>query len=225
MWLLIGLAINMGYAGTIKLNASEWPPYTSEKAEGLGQTSIKVEKTLKKMGMGAKIQFMNWAEAIKFSDGAMAFFPAYACKARKGLASLPVGYSALGFAERPGAKVQWKDLADLGRYRIGVVAGYYNSEAFDWALAQGQLSVIEFPNDEANIQALVTKQIDLAVIDPSVLAGLQQEDNKNNSNLVNRLVMNERLLETKIPLYVCFKNNFKGKRLLRSFNQALKTNS
>ncbi|ALA24647.1 hypothetical protein AVI51_01075 [Piscirickettsia salmonis] len=215
---LLLLGLSCSYANTIKFNASEWPPYTSKSAPGFGKVSIKVKETLKKMGMNAKIQFMSWERVIKFSDGAVAFFPSYGCKARKGIASLPIGSSSLGFAERPADKVQWTRLADLSGYRIGVVKGYYNSEAFDWALAQGLLSVIDFPDDAATIDALAAKKIDLAVIDPSVLARLQKE---NNSLLINKLVMNSRLLETKIPLYVCFRDNFKGKGLLRLFNQAL----
>jgi len=156
----------MSQSNLIKLATLEWPPYVSKKVKGMGFTSEIANQTFKKAGYDVKIYFMPWAKVLKDVERGKydAGFPAYYSKQRNfiyGLSKM-IAKGPLVFAKRKDSPIDYKQLTDLKKFKIGIVRGYVNTTEFDNA---NYLKKEIGNSDEQNLRKLLKKRLDLVVID------------------------------------------------------------
>lgn len=208
-------------ADTVSLATLDWEPYIGEKLKGQGYVATLVRESYKAAGYTTEIKFMPWARVVAMTkegkyDG---YLPEYYTETLKTdfLVSDPFPGGPLGFFKRKAEAIDFKILEDLKPYKIGVVRGYVNTDAFDKAsFLQKDIA----NNDLTNLKKLIGKRIDLAIGDKFVgLYLLKQEI----PDLAGEVEFIEPPLEEK-SLYLCIaKKTPDAEAKLKAFNNGLKT--
>lgn len=157
----------------IKLTSLEWPPFTSATRFGGGMTTMVLEKALAAKGYHLEVEYLDWDAAVQnaVQQKSAGYFPEYYSKAlnKRCVFSEAIGSSLVVLAHRAKEPLRWKSLDDLKSYKVGVVSGYVNEEQFDTAVTRGRIPSVESNSDIENLENLVNKKVDLAVIDRRVL--------------------------------------------------------
>lgn len=209
----------------IRLSSLEWPPYTGASLPRQGVTTAVIAAALASMGYRLEVQYFPWSRAtalIKIDSPFAGYYPEYlsAARARDFLVSDPIGSGPLGFAYHADAPVQWETMADLSKYRIGVVQGYVNTSEFDTRVRQGKQLVDAAVNDKQNLRKLAAKRVALVLIDRRVYDYLILHDADLRA-VASSLRFHPRLLEDK-QFYICFRPNAEGELVRKLLNQGLK---
>lgn len=212
------------FVETVAFTSLEWPPYTGTALAGGGASTVIAREAFAAVGVKLEVTYLPWSRAImtaKRDKNFAGYLPEYYAKEIEEdfFFSEPMGTSPLGFVEHKDFPVQWKTLEDLKGMPIGVVKDYVNTERFDALAAQGVLDVKPVNDDATNVRKVQSGRIPLAVIDVNVLKYLRATDPliAERSESVH---VNERLLEKK-ALYICFRKDSEGRRLLKLFNEGL----
>jgi len=214
------ISVNVYSAGNVTLASLDWEPYIGQNLENQGYVAELVREAFKAEGYTLKIVYLPWARVVSMAkkgeyDG---YFPEYYSDSLKKdfFVSDPFQGGPLVFFERKGANITFNKLEDLKPFRIGVVRGYVNTEAFDNA---SYLKKDEVKDDFTNLKKLVAGRIDLMVADKFVgyhLIKTKMPQNKNKIDVVKPV------LEEK-DLYVCLSKKVKsGDQKLKAFNAGLK---
>ncbi|MBI3897733.1 MAG: transporter substrate-binding domain-containing protein [Gammaproteobacteria bacterium] len=211
-------------AQTVRLVTLEWPPYVGKTLPHEGGSAAVVRAAFKEVGVDVSIEFMPWTRALKtgsYGKGYAGYFPAYRGDERSkvSLISEPIGSSPLGMARRADRSITWRNLDELGSFRLGVVSGYINTAEFDRRVSEGLLQTDIAPSDESNLKKLIVGRIDLAVIDRNVFDYLLRTQPTLTTHR-EELLFDGPLLEDK-PLFVYFQRNADGERLRQLFHQGL----
>ncbi|NHZ36948.1 amino acid ABC transporter substrate-binding protein [Massilia sp. CCM 8692] len=209
----------------IRLSSLEWPPYTGASLPRQGVTTAVIAAALASMGYRLEVHYFPWTRAIaliKHDSPFAGYYPEYlsAGLARDFLVSNPIGSGPLGFAYRADTPVQWETVADLSKYRIGVVEGYVNTSEFDTRVRQGKQMIDTAVNDKQNLRKLAARRVPLVLIDRRVYEHLILNDADLRA-VAPTLRFHPRLLEEK-RLYICFRSNAEGERVRKIVNQGLK---
>lgn len=209
---------------TVYLTSLEWPPYTGKDLPQGGSVTALVRAALAAVGYTLRVEYYPWSRAVALARTPQfaGYFPEYTSPqvARDCLLSPPIGSSLLGFAETVDQPVRWRSLDDLAAYRIGVVQGYVNTDAFDRRVLERKQGVDVARDDVHNLMKLAAGRVSLAVIDKSVFAYLSQHDPRLRA-IEHRLSFNERPLEEKL-LYICFRPGKEGARINKLVKEGLK---
>ena len=210
----------------VRLATLEWPPYNSETLPQGGVNTALVRAAFAAAGYRLEVETFPWSAAVykglhdaRF-DG---YFPEYLSPAarRDCYLSERAGESPVVLAKRKDSQYPpVRGVSDLARYRIGVVQGYNNTEAFDANVARGVQKVDVALSDEQNLDKLAHGRVALIIIDRNVMTWL----------LANspRLRGQEALLDSLRPplqvqgLYICFKRDAQGQTLADSFSGGLR---
>lgn len=214
---------------SIRLAATEWPPYAAPALPFQGTSSHIANLAAEKLGRHVEIDYFPWKRAVALGekdpryDG---YFPAYysADRAKRCQFSQPLGYSRIGFAYLQSATpFNWGQLSDLESTSIGVVRGYANGEEFDGLRQQGRLKKVEdADSDLINLRKLVGGRVRLAIIDANVLQHLQSQD-----PLLQAAAGNIRFhpkLVSRLSIHICFKPGQAHTLLRNEFDKALLDN-
>lgn len=209
----------------IRLSSLEWPPYTGVSLPRQGATTAVIAAALASMGYRLEVAYFPWTRAtalIRHDSPFAGYYPEYlsADLAREFLVSDPIGSGPLGFAYQAAAPVHWDSLADLSKYRIGVVEGYVNTDEFDRRVRQGKQMIDPAVNDKQNLRKLAARRVPLVLIDRRVYDHLVRND-PDLHPLAPTLRFHPRLLEDK-KLYICFRPNAEGERVRALVNAGLK---
>lgn len=211
---------------TVVVSTLEWPPYTGSALPQGGVTTAAVEAAFLKMDKDIRVVYRPWKRAIdvakKGTDDVIAYFPGYHCQHREGfVASEPIGSGPLGFAEHIDKPMEWETLDDISdqQLKIGTVLGYANTDKFDKMIGTGWIIAVPAPDDITNLKKLLRKRIDAVVIDGLVLEYLKAT-HRDIADGADMLRFDERPLEDK-TLYLCFRDDEKGRSLKRIFNAGL----
>lgn len=194
----------------VRLASSDWAPFTAASLPEQGSTTTILRQMLAQAGYRLEVVWLPWARTIRdgigHRPGLDGYFPEYQTHdtERRCKLSAPIGSSVLGLAYLPGRVIDWETISDLSRYRVGVVSGYANSDAFDAAVASGQLPVDVASSDISNLRKLVQRRIDVAVIDHQVMHYLLERSPLRNETLA--LEFHSRWL-AEHPLRVCFRHD------------------
>ncbi|UJJ30209.1 substrate-binding periplasmic protein [Halopseudomonas maritima] len=221
-WLL-GLCLCASPISAFELNTLEWPPYTSEALPAQGQVPSLLRGALAQQNIPLKIRFLPWNRAIKTAISepeTLGYFPEYRAPDLPCEYSDSLGTSRLGLAHRSSEPLNWQQLSDLARYRIGVVSGYRNTPAFDQAVADGALQVEEATSDQLNLLKLLYGRLDLVVIDQAVMQ-YWLDTSEELSSSAEQLAFAPRLLG-ELTLHVCFVAGPDAEQARRQLNQALR---
>ncbi len=158
---------------TVAVATLYWEPYITTNSPDGGPATLIVKTAFQRGGLNSEIKIMPWVNAIEKSQSGEyhAIFPAYYSveRDRKYLISNPILCSPVVLLARASDDIQYSGLASLEPYRIGVVAGYANAEAFDDAK---QLNKVTNKSDLDNLIKLKAGDVDLAVFDKLVAVAL-----------------------------------------------------
>lgn len=172
------LAVSAGHAATptprkVHITTLEWPPFTGAKLPEQGAASEILRTALAVSGIDLQLEFLPWKRTIEVAQrnpDIAGYFPSYTFDIAPNFFASPwLAVSPLGIAYRHNAPIDWTELEDLGRYRLGTVTGYGNTDQFDAAAMAGRIKVETATDDLANIRKLAAGRIDGIVIDRSVL--------------------------------------------------------
>ena len=208
------------------LSTLEWPPYTSDKLPLGGATTEVVREAFSHENYKIAVSFQSWKRAIdmaaKKTEDVVAYFPGYHCKHRDGfIASEQIGSGPLGFAEHIEAPITWDNLDSIieQQLKIGTVRGYANTDEFDAKVGTGWIFAVPSDDDVSNLEKLIRKRIDAAVIDKFVLEYLKATEETIMRDR-DKLRFNKRPLEDK-TLYLCFRDDETGRAMRQIFNTGL----
>ena len=206
-------------ADALRLSTLEWPPFTGVALSGQGQVAQRVRAICEAAGLSPEFSFVPWRRVLQEARSGISqgYFPEYrsAEREREFLYSVPVGCSVLGLVHRRDAAPHWERLEDLAPYRIGVVAGYVNSEEFDLLVSKGVLQTVACKSDDEALRMLAAGRLDAAVMDREVFAYLRGQGDLSAAPLeLHPLVL---AVHT---LHVCFPNTPAGRELLDRFDRA-----
>ncbi|WP_170921386.1 substrate-binding periplasmic protein [Desulfovibrio gilichinskyi] len=209
----------------VVLSTLEWPPYTGEKLPDKGRISKLVKAAFNAMGYKVEFRFTPWKRAIRNvqkSQDILGYFPEYysAARAQDFIFSDSIGCSPIGVLMRVEKPVLWDSVADLSKYRIGLVSGYVNTADLDELVVKGKMDIDYAPSDDSNIKKVIRNRIHGAVVDVNVYNYISLADS-DVTKFRTKLTFFNKLLGIN-RLYVCFRNNKKGQRLTRIFNEGLK---
>lgn len=213
-------------ANQIKLVSLYWPPYSGENLVGQGANIAVARAAFEAVGVELEVDFYPWARTLglarNLESGYSGYIPEYYAedRAQEFYFSNEIGSGPLGFAKLKDSDFSWSKLEDLRTYRIGIVRGYVNTEAFDQAVKDNMFRAEPVEDDARNLTKLAYRRLDVAVIDENVmkyLANTQPE----LENHKTQFEMARPYLEIK-PLYVCFKRTEQGQLWQQWFNEGLR---
>jgi len=227
-----GILLGMGLlcctvqgAEPLRFTSLEWPPYVGAGLYQDGLVGQRLHQALDWLGLQARIDYYPWrrAQRLVLTDSPyVGYLPEYASPrlAEHFYCSAPLLQAPLGLAQRRNdAPIDWQRLIQLQPYRIGVVAGYVNTDEFDTLANAGLLYTDSANSDRNNLRKLAAGRIDLAVVDPLLFHYLLRHD-PDLRPLADQLTMNPRRLEQK-ELVVCFRRTDQGHRLRDRLNLAI----
>lgn len=224
--LFLGLltASTAGHADdrTVRLTSLDWPPYTGSELPDGGASVVVARAAFEAMGYELEVSFYPWNRAVNLArDGERyhGYFPEYYASSIEAEFhfSDAMGSGPLGLAEQADNPFEWDSIEDLHGLRIGVVSGYVNTDAFDAAVAAGDIQGMEAPADSNNLRMLQAGRLQMTVIDQNVMNYLLATE---LPDAADSLSFNPRLLEDK-SLHICFSRTERGEELVEIFNQGL----
>jgi len=222
-WLVLFFMCSSAQAQKVYMTSLDWPPYSGETLVENGLSVAIAREAFAVMGYELVVEFKPWVRTVTTAskrEKYIGYFPEYAFETEDFVFSDSIGSGPLGFVQNSERPILWSELIDLSDYRIGVVQGYINTQAFDALVEKGELSVEAAENDILNIYKVAKGRVELAVIDANVLRYLIEIDPRREV-LQSRVEMNRQLLEVK-HLYLAFKNTPEGYSWRRIFNQGLR---
>jgi polar amino acid transport system substrate-binding protein len=218
-----------GWAEVLRIASTDWPPYSNPREPEGGTSLALIKRAFMAAGISLAVDFLPWERAVLSGTagaGYIGYAPEYYDRrldveraGNRCLYSSPFQRGPLGVVMRRDSPVRWDKLADLGIYRIGVVAGYLNTPAFDRLAASGAIPIERAPDDLTNVRKVALRRLPAAIIDANVL-GYLLGTQADLADFRDTLVMAEPLLAQK-ALYVCFRADTAGRAARDSFNRGL----
>jgi polar amino acid transport system substrate-binding protein len=223
---LLTSTMSYGQEKVVYFTSLDWPPYSGADLPHQGRTIQRATQIFSAMGYTLKVDFFPWSRVVKLglADNSkyMGYLPEYYDESLTQDCSFsePIGFSPLGFAQLKSAPIQWQTLDDIAKLtKVGVVRDYINTKELDDKIANGEIKGDVASSDVENIKKLGGKRIPAIVIDESVL-NYWLNHQPELSQLKNKIEFNSRLLEKK-SLYLCFKKDPQGQKMLQVFNDGL----
>lgn len=208
-------------AKVMRLATLEWPPYNGQLLPQDGLSTRVATVVAKSAGYRLMSASSDWATTVERGEkdpNYEGYFPVYFNTKREQACHLSqsIGTSLLGVATLKGAPITWNTISDLEPYKLGVVEGYVNGEAFDNAIKEKRQAVEAGTSDAQNVKKLREGKIRGIVIDKNVL-------NYTLSRLggADQVVFNPRPI-AQLTLHVCFKRSPAGLEIRDAFDAALK---
>lgn len=207
----------------VRIAAEDWPPFISASLPAGGLSGAMVGTVYERLGDTIRFDYFPWRRAMHLglnNPRYVGFMAVWRTLEREKLChfSVPVGntQSVLAYLKEDG--LPGATLAELGKVRIGTVAGYANDEQFDALAARGVLKVEEGLNDATNVKKLLIKRYRAIVIERHVLqhvlmgSGFSKAD-RERIGIVDTL-FRER------TVHVCFQHDAAGAAQQKRFNEA-----
>lgn len=159
-------------ADTLQLVSTEYPPYMGAALPNGGVTVDIVTRAFRRAGYDPVVTFRPWARALDEAqngdyDGVI--FLWHSLEREKYFAfSSALPANQIGFYKLKTDRIQFRTLADLTAYSIGIGRGYANPPSFDAAHLHTESGV----DDEENLRKLDAHRLDMVLIDRGVAAYL-----------------------------------------------------
>ena len=207
----------------VRFAAEDWPPFITRSLPADGMSGAMVSAVFERLGYAVKYEYFPWKRAMQFglaSPRYAGLLAVWRTPEREKLChfSVPVGNTqgVLAYLKEDGAP--GASLADLGKLRIGTVAGYANGEQFDGMVARGELKTEEGLNDATNLKKLLIKRYRVIVIERHVLQHLLMGRNFSKAER-ERIGIIESVFKER-PVHVCFQRDAQGALWQKRFNEA-----
>ncbi|MBU2707276.1 transporter substrate-binding domain-containing protein [Zooshikella marina] len=150
--------------------ADNWPPYYSTKLPNGGFLTEIIKEAYLTQHKTAFVLFTSWNRAFSLSKRGKyhGYLGPYRVKERLPyfLFSSAICRSEIYLYSNKAFNYSIKHIKDAEDLRVGIVLGYFYSEAFHNA---GNLSTIKSISDQVNIKLLINKRLDLIAIDSRVM--------------------------------------------------------
>lgn len=208
-------------SGPVTLLSLDWAPFVGRELPQQGTITPFVRRVFAAAEVDAQLLFVPWKRVLQDvrAGQAVGYFPEYRSvqREREFIYSRPIGCSVVGLVQRQDSPVSWEQVADLGRYAIGVVDGYVNSDEFDRLVASGKIQPVKCRDDRTALRMLAMKRLDAVVMDRDVFSwlGRTRDDEAKTASLI----FDEHILAVH-TLHVCFRRTPEGRRLADRFEQA-----
>jgi len=151
----------------LRMATGEWPPYVSQKLPNHGGVVELVNAVVEEMGMTLQYDFVPWprAEALVKSGDVYAAFPYARTEAREAefdfSAPLFASYSVFFYFKPHLHSADFQTLADLKRFRIAGVNGFFYLDLLD----QAGLQVTRLSQRRQLVLWLYRDRVDLIPMD------------------------------------------------------------
>lgn len=225
--LLLSLtAASMAADKTVKFTSLDWPPYAGASLPEKGASVAVVKAAFEASGYQVQVEFYPWERAVALAKdpgkGYAGYFPEYHAPELEAdcVFSEPIGTSPLGLAQHKQAPLQWNNLDDLQKHKIGIVSGYVNEVEFDRRVAAGSQPVDAVTGDDQNLKKVGAKRLPAAIIDKHVMQYLLNHDASLAPFKAN-IEFNSKLLENK-KLFVCFRKGAQSAEYAKALADGLK---
>ncbi len=200
-----------------------WEPYITTNLPTGGPATEIVTRAFKAGGLPADINHMPWKDAISQTQAGVyhAIYPAYFSLERMEnfLISEPFLTSPVVLVARADSNIRYTNLNSLKPFRIGVVAGYANAEAFDDA---DHLNKTVTNSDFDNLLRLKRGELDLATLDKLVAISLIRNHPDTFGPMEDYRILTPPLGNR--DMYVMFPKILKeSEDRLKAFNKGLKS--
>jgi len=211
-------------ARVMRLASLEWLPYVGADLAQEGWSTFVAATAARQFNYRTEIEYFPWTRAMQLgvkNARYAGYFPAYYTeeRARQCHFSAPIGSSTIGIAYLKSTPLQWSALQDLDKFKLAVVAGFSNGQAFDAMVREGKLNVDASPNDMLNLRKLLARRVDAVVIDKLVLRYLLLTEPSIAKDGA-QIAFHEKPL-AELPLHVCFQRSPAGLEMQQAFNAAM----
>lgn len=210
-------------ARVVRFAADDWPPFVCRKLPADGMSAAMVSAVFERIGYQVQYEYFPWKRTMQFglsNPRYAGFMAVWRTSEREKLChfSVPVGntLTVLAYLKEEGAP--GASLQDLGKLRIGTVAGYSNGEQFDAMAARGELKTEEGLNDATNLKKLLIGRYRVIVIERHVLQHLLMGPEFTKAERERIAFVDTAFRER--PVHVCFKRDADGALQQKRFNEA-----
>ncbi len=159
-----GVVTSLAQDKTVRVVSLSWPPYYGQYLPDYGLSGKIVAAAFKKQGWDVNFYVRAWVQCLEMlKKGEFEAVPnAYFTEERAQIYHYSDPYldCPIVFFKKKDQDISWKTYEDLKDYRIGVVRGYANPEAFDKA---DFLTKRVARDPVLNFKKLLLKQVDLIV--------------------------------------------------------------
>ncbi|OBV40023.1 substrate-binding periplasmic protein [Janthinobacterium psychrotolerans] len=207
----------------VRFATDDWPPFVSPRLPAEGMSAAMVSAVFERMGYLVKYEYFPWKRTMQFGLGDpryAGFMAVWRTLEREKLChfSVPIGNTlgVLAYLKEDGAP--GATLQELGKLRIGTVAGYANGEQFDAMVARGELNTEEGLNDATNLRKLLIRRYRAIVIERHVLQHLLMGPGFSKAERERIAFVDTAFKER--PVHVCFKRDADGALQQKRFNEA-----
>ncbi len=159
----------------LTLVTSEYPPFEyTENGVARGLSVEIVQAVFRQMGQPIEIKAFPWKRALFMIQGgsADAAFTTNRTSEREAYGVFPkesLLSGTISFFSLSDASYRYTgDLASLSHCRVGTDRGSSYGDVFDEAVRSGQLRIIESDTPDISLRALITKRVDLYLVDDYV---------------------------------------------------------
>ncbi|MGG2399725.1 substrate-binding periplasmic protein [Pseudomonas sp. SH1-B] len=225
--LLLTLALvtsALGAEKTLRIGTSDWQPYVDQSRPDAGALGRLISAIFAEAGYRVEYLYYPWdRDVLMLQQGQLDAIMPYSCNPSRlnyGICSDPLVRGEIVLFHRVDLPLDWQNIEDLRRYRIGVTLGYSYGPSFDEALQQGQLQVEQGRNDDIGFRLLQLGRVDLHPQDRAV--GYAMLRRLFPGGEWRNITHSERYLNRE-PLRLLFrKDDTQAAELLRVFNAGLR---
>ncbi|MBA4342495.1 MAG: hypothetical protein C0423_10120 [Methylibium sp.] len=222
LWLMAGVL--PAHASTLRIATGELPPYATASRPDQGVALQIVRRAFELAGHEVSYHFLPWSraqqETLAGRWDATAYWGASEQRRRDFLLSDNVLTEQWVIVHRRDITLDWRNLADLKPWRIGVIRDYTYTPEF-WALVKaGTLQTDHTPDDLLGLRKLLAGRIDLIPMERNVACDLLSRHFSNTE--AARLSAHPRLLTDSFTTHLMLPPQLPASRpLLEAFNRGL----
>ena len=216
---LLNLFVPLCSAQAISVVSSQWPPYVDDSMPGKGLAVELVNKALQRKGYQPTLHIYNWQRALEgveigVFDATCAIWKT-AERESDLLYSEPYLTNTISFIKKKSTVIEYRGLADLQGWVIGVVRDYAYNEAFN--RSRGLIKIPANFNVQ-NLQKLNDGTIDLTLGDERAINYTLE---KFLPTQVNSFEFIQPALTFKKLYLAVSRSNKNAQTIINDFNQAI----
>lgn len=222
--LIFAVALLSAQAATVRIAAGELPPYATESRPDQGVALQIVRRAFELAGHEVRYHFLPWTraqhETLAGLWDASAYWGASEQRRRDFLLSDTILTEQWVMVHRRDVALDWRKLADLKPWRLGVIRDYTYTTEF-WALLKnGTLHGDYTPNDVLGLRKLLADRIDVIPMERNVACDLLATHFSPEE--ADRLVAHPRLMTHEFTTHLLLPpRKPESRQLLDDFNRGL----
>lgn len=203
-----------------RLVVDNFPPYIDEMSEERGALSQVVMAVLAQENIQAQVEIVPWqhiaTEAAKPNSASYFWFETPDLQQQWYFSEAITSVQQV-FLVRKESGIQLARLDQLRGLKVGVTKNYFYGERF--ASIAPQLQLTTATSDFSNLQALINREIDVAIMDPVIAHVMMQQLAKSAAEQIRFL---DAPALTSRPVYlVCTRNFIPCLEFVQKFNHGL----